>query len=184
MKKITALVLALGLALCLAVTAFAMAFEIRYEDAKGNTLEGEEAFGKTAAVVIGFKGEQTVISGFAVTVDTQINWYELRELFGVKLEESDIVTYYLLKDGDVVEKYTVDYMKDDVSANVVLKIKAENSALGEYKIVTNLANASLGSSDEAEEPQTPSEVNPSTGANISLWAIAILLGAGACCKRK
>ncbi|MGN0628689.1 MAG: hypothetical protein ACI4IW_03565, partial [Oscillospiraceae bacterium] len=125
------------------------AYGVTYLNAKGV----ETAKDDVAKVVFGFYGNQVVASDFTVEVDLGVDAYELRERFGEKVEEEDIITYYIVEDGKVVGQFTYDYMKDDIDEVIVLEINRKaGSTLGEYEIVL-------------EAPAAPEgEENPNTGA--------------------
>ena len=53
------------------------------------------------------------MSDFTIEWKLGVNAYELRESLKLKVEEDDIITYYILKDGKYFDEFTVDYMKDD-----------------------------------------------------------------------
>lgn len=81
-----------------------------------------------------FYDDMPIIGDYSLIWDLGMNYYELRESFGAKLEESDIVTYYIYKNDVCVGKTTVDYMTVDISVDVAVKIDQNNSSLGEYRI--------------------------------------------------
>ncbi len=118
---------------------------------------------KAVAIGFGFKGDQVIKGDFTVTLDMGIDWYELRELFNIKVEEDDIITYYIVKDGKVIDDVTVDYMTDDVSADVVFSVELADTTLGEYEIRLDVPAV------EGE-----SEQNPNTGAESVVGVVAAL----------
>ena len=121
-------------------------------DAAGNFLGWE----------FGFYGDQVVASDFVITLKPQITYYELRESFKLKVEEDDIVTYYLLKDGKVAQEITVDYMTVDLSKNIELELKGSNTTLGQYELVL------------AVDAAADVEENPNTGAESVVGVVAAL----------
>ena len=121
-------------------------------DAAGNFLGWE----------FGFYGDQVVASDFVITLKPQITYYDLRESFGIKVEEDDIITYYLLKDGKVAQEITVDYMTVDLSKNIELELKGSNSTLGQYELVL------------AVDAAADVEENPNTGAESVVGVVAAL----------
>ncbi|MBQ7938561.1 MAG: hypothetical protein IJ283_08755 [Oscillospiraceae bacterium] len=121
-------------------------------DAAGNFLGWE----------FGFYGDQVVASDFVITLKPQITYYELRESFKLKVEEDDIVTYYLLKDGKVAQEITVDYMTVDLSKDIELELKGSNSTLGQYELVL------------AVDAAADVEENPNTGAESVVGVVAAL----------
>lgn len=117
--------------------------------------------GDAAALVFGFYGKQVVASDWTIALDLGYDWFELREIFGRKVEEDDIVTFYLLKDGKVIKEYKVDYMTANPEENVELEIKGSNSTLGQYELVL-------------EVPAVEGEKNPNTGAESVVGVVAAL----------
>lgn len=130
--------------------------------------------GDTDAIAFGFYGDQPVGSKFEITVETGYTWFTLREEFGVRLEENDIITYALLKDGKLYAEYEVDYSK--VNYNEAIKLILDGAAgetLGEYEIV-------LAETVEvpAEEVEVEVESNPNTGAPVGFfaWLFSLIFG--------
>lgn len=130
--------------------------------------------GETDAIAFGFYGDQPVGSKFEITVETGYTWFTLREEFGVRLEENDIITYAVLKDGKLYAEYEVDYSK--VNYNEAIKLILDGAAgetLGEYEIV-------LAETVEvpAEEVEVEVESNPNTGAPVGFfaWLFSLIFG--------
>ncbi len=117
--------------------------------------------GKAEAIEFGFYGDQVILGDYTITVDTGYNWFTLREAFGEKVEEDDIISYYVLKNGKVVKELKVDYMVADIYEKVVLELNGSNSTLGEYQIVINV-------------PAVEGETNPNTGAESVVGVVAAL----------
>ena len=90
------------------------------------------------SLYFGFYGNQEIKSQFTVKLPTGYTWYTLREAFGIKIEEDDVVTYYLLKDGRVVKEYVVDYGKADLEEPVVLSHTGSNQSIGQYELTIKL----------------------------------------------
>ena len=118
--------------------------------------------GKIESINLDFYGNQVIAGDYAVTLVPGYDWFTLREAFGVKVEEDDIITYYVLKNGKVVKEYTVDYMVADIYAPVVVEIAGSNSALGCYEIVLEVPAVEGG------------EENPNTGAEAVVGVVAAL----------
>lgn len=116
--------------------------------------------GEKFQVKFGFYGDQVVKSKFTVNFDLGMNYFELREYFGKKVEEEDVVTFYILKDGKVIGQQVVDFMKDDVTKNVTLTIDRENETLGQYAIAVKVPADNKG------------ETNPNTGAESIMGVVA------------
>jgi hypothetical protein len=115
------------------------------------------------AIEVGFYGDQVVKGAFEITLDLNCDWFELREYFGLEVEEDDIVSYYVVDaNGKVVGGKEVDYMTADLSENVEFTIKGENAKLGQYKVVLEVPAAEVG------------EANPNTGAESVVGVVAAL----------
>jgi hypothetical protein len=115
------------------------------------------AFGLT------FLGDQVIKGEFEINVVLPINYYELREIFGLKVEEDDIISYYVIdENGKVVGGKEVDYMTADLTENVEFTVKGSNSKLGSYKLVLEVPAAESG------------EANPNTGAESVVGVVAAL----------
>ena len=129
--------------------------------------------GETDAIAFGFYGDQLVGSKFEITVETGYTWFTLREEFGVRLEENDIITYAILKDGKLYAEYEIDYSK--VNYNEAIKLILDGAAgetLGEYEIV-------LAETVEVPvEPEVEVESNPNTGAPVGFfaWLFSLIFG--------
>ena len=116
-----------------------------------------------SAIAFGFLGDQIVKGEFEITVALPIDWYELRELFGIKVEEDDIISYYLIdENGKVVGGKEIDYMTADITELVEFSITGKNQKLGEYKLVLEVPAAEEG------------EANPNTGAESVVGVVAAL----------
>lgn len=117
------------------------------------------------SIEFGFYGDQVVKGEYEINVDLGCDWYDLREWFGIKVEEDDIISYYLVdENGKVVGGKEVDYMTADISENVEFTISGENDKLGQYSLVLEVP-ASESSSEEE---------NPNTGAESVVGAVAAL----------
>lgn len=116
---------------------------------------------KTTVYSLNFYGKQPIQSDFTVEWNLGVNAYELRASFGIRLEEEDVITYYVTKDGKYFDEFTVDYMTDDIGKNIVLTFENEaGSVLGNYQITTTRpadADSSLSNGEE---------FNPNTGAPV------------------
>ena len=119
--------------------------------------------GKPSAITFGFLGDQVVKGEFEIDVTFNYDWYELRELFGLKVEEDDIISYYIVdENGKVVGGKEVDYMTADLTEDAEFTIKGSNSKLGQYKLVLEVPAAEVG------------EANPNTGAESVVGVVAAL----------
>lgn len=129
-----------------------------FEDFKRDDIHA--VAGENFQLKFGFYGDQVVKSKFTVNFDLGMNYFELREYFGKKIEEEDRVIFYILKDGKVIGQQDVDFMKDDVTKNVTLTIDRENETLGQYAIAVKVPAANKG------------ETNPNTGAESIMGVVA------------
>lgn len=116
--------------------------------------------GENRKVEFGFYGDQVVKSKFTVNFDLDWTYFQLREFFGKKIEEQDIVTYYIIKDGKVLKEVKVDYMTVDYNDTVKLSIDGENTTLGQYQIAVKVPAENKG------------EKNPNTGAESVMGVVA------------
>lgn len=116
--------------------------------------------GENRKVEFGFYGDQVVKSKFTVNFDLDWTYFQLREFFGKKVEEQDIVTYYIIKDGKVLKEVKVDYMTVDYNDTVKLSIDGENTTLGQYQIAVKVPAENKG------------EKNPNTGAESVMGVVA------------
>lgn len=114
-----------------------------------------------------FYGTQQIMSDFTIDWHLGTTLYGLRESMGIKLEENDIITYYIVKDGNYFDEFTVDYSKglDELDTDeVMLTLNGKaGDTLGKYSIsLTNPADATI----ELTNPAAAYEVNPETGAAV------------------
>ncbi len=115
------------------------------------------------SISFGFEGNQVVKGAYEIVVDLPYDYYELREAFGLKVEEDDIITYYIVdENGKVVGEMPIDYMTLDLSKNVEFTIKGENDTLGYYTLCLEVPAAESG------------EENPNTGAESVVGVVAAL----------
>ena len=115
------------------------------------------------AITVEFLGKQVINGEFEVKVALPINYYELRELFGIKVEEDDIISYYVVDEtGKVVGGKEVDYMTADLTETVEFTATGSNKALGSYTLCLEVPAAESG------------EANPNTGAESVVGVVAAL----------
>lgn len=115
------------------------------------------------AINFGYLGNQVVKGEFVIDINLGINWYELRELFSLKVEEDDIISYYLIdENGKVVGGKEVDYMTADLTEVAKFSITDANATLGEYSLVLEVPAVEGG------------ESNPNTGAESVVGVVAAL----------
>ena len=118
--------------------------------------------GDAEEVVFGFHGKQAINSKFEIVFDTGYTWFTLREAFGIKLEEDDVLVYTLYKDGQPYASFEVDYADvEEAYSPVKLVIDgAAGTTLGEYSIQVGEAEFPA----EEVEDEVVEEANPNTGA--------------------
>lgn len=115
------------------------------------------------AINFGYLGNQVVKGEFVIDINLGLNWYELRELFSLKVEEDDIISYYLIdENGKVVGGKEVDYMTADLTETAKFSITDANATLGEYSLVLEVPAVEGG------------ESNPNTGAESVVGVVAAL----------
>lgn len=132
-----------------------------------------ETEAKEAKLSFGFYGDKQVShSDFVVTPEIDMTYFELREFFGVKLEEQDVVTYRVYKNGTVVKEITVDYAVVDLNKEVEFEINGKaGEVLGSYYITAGYAEVE----PEVEVEDGVEESNPNTGAPTFLeWILALI----------
>lgn len=135
-------------------------FEYYEKEVKEATSTALAVDGENRKVEFGFYGDQVVKSKFTVNFNLDWTYFKLREFFGKKVEEQDIVTYYILKDGKVLKEVKVDYMTVDYNDTVKLSIDGENTTLGQYAIAVKVPAENKG------------EKNPNTGAESVMGVVA------------
>lgn len=121
----------------------------------------EKEENKDAILEFGFYGaEQKIYSDFVITPELDFTYFTLREFFGEKLEEDNVVTYQILKDGKYFGEFTVDYATVKQNEKIELEIVGEaGDNLGCYSIVVAEDTEATDSEEEVYE-----EENPNTGA--------------------
>ena len=111
----------------------------------------------------GFKGQQVIASDYTIDVDLNCTYYQLRQLFRQKLEEEDVLKFYILKDGKAFDELVVDFMTVDDTENVEFTIEGKAGTNLGYYTMTLTAPA-------AEEGET----NPDTGAESMIGVVAAM----------
>ena len=126
-----------------------------------NTVGEPDGEKKITVYSLNFYGKQPVQSDFTIEWKLGVNAYELRESLKIRVEEEDIITYYILKDGKYFDEFTVDYMTDEIDEDIVLLLENEaGSTLGSYSITTKRPASEEDLISDGEE------INPNTGAPI------------------
>lgn len=122
---------------------------------------------KAKTIKFGFYGSPIIADSYSYEVNLGKNAYDLAEFFNLRMNETDVYTFYVKKDGKIVDSFVIDYAKQQSYDDIVLKITGKGSALTSYELT-------LDGSQRAEN-KTPSastskpaggEVNPNTGAEV------------------
>ena len=116
------------------------------------------------AIELGFYGDQVVKGEYEIKVELPYDYYDLREYFGLRVEEDDIINYYVVDaNNNVVKTIKVDYMSAKLNENVAFTLEGSNKALGQYKIVLDVPTG-----------EVEGEQNPNTGAESVVGVVAAL----------
>lgn len=116
------------------------------------------------AIELGFYGDQVIKGEYKINVELPYDYYDLREYFGLRVEEDDIVNYYVVDaNNNVVKTIKVDYMSAKLDENVAFTLEGSNKALGQYKIVLDVPTG-----------EVEGEQNPNTGAESVVGVVAAL----------
>jgi len=94
---------------------------------------GINFYHETTPVSIKFFSDTIMQSDYTINWNLGMNYYELREYFGIKVEEDDVVSYYIYNDNnECLGKYSVDYMTADIEeeASFFIKEKAGEKLCG------------------------------------------------------
>ena len=130
---------------------------------EGELVDGDNWTKGHKSFSFGFKGQQVIASDYTIDVDLGIDYYQLRQLFRQKLEEEDVLKFYILKDGKAFDELVVDFMTVDDGENVEFTIEGKAGTNLGYYTVTLTAPA-------AEEGET----NPDTGAESMIGVVAAM----------
>lgn len=130
------------------------------------TISSEEnSNGTTAATAkkqsthaLTFYGNQIIESDYNIKWDLGCTYAELLNIYKVRVEENDIITYYIYKNGRYFDEFTVDYMTVDYNENVVIYLKGEAG--------TPLGNYTISVTPPAATTVNNGETNPNTGAFV------------------
>lgn len=122
--------------------------EVKQQDSDSTTK-------KQSTFALTFYGNQIIESDFKITWDLCCTYADLLNIYKVKVEEQDIVTYYIYNNGKYFDKIEVDYMTVDYTEDVVVTLNGEaGTPLGSYTITLT----------PPPETNESSEINPNTGA--------------------
>lgn len=127
--------------------------------------------GKVDYIKFGFYCDVPVKSKFVIVSEEKYTFANLIDIFNIKLEENDIITYGVYKDEVLYTTFDVDYSKDDI--NDTLKFIIDGNAgesLGEYTIKPYEFTPHI------EDVTDNVEENPNTGAPINLftWILSLI----------
>ena len=81
------------------------------------------------------------------------------------MNETDVYTFYVKKDGKVIDSFVVDYAKQQSYDDIVLKITGKDSALTSYELTMDGSQVAENKTPSASKPAN-GEVNPNTGAEV------------------
>ena len=132
----------------------------------------EDKNGFAEKIVFGFNGNQVIASDFEITVDTGFNYYTLREAFGLKIEEDDVVTYTVYRDGKYYTSFDIDYAEGEMNTKVKLIIDGKaGETLGEYSIECGEHFVeSPSEKPDVDSSEDIEESNPNTGAPVNFFS--------------
>ncbi len=116
---------------------------------------------KQATHALTFYGNQIIESNYSITWNLDCTYAELLNIYKVRVEENDVISYYIYKNGQYFDKFTVDYMTVDYNENVTVTLKGEAG--------TPLGNYTVSVTPPAAENTANNEVNPNTGAFVSAF---------------
>ena len=113
---------------------------------------------KQPTFALTFYGNQIIESNYTIKWNLNCTYAELLDIYKVRVEENDVITYYIYKNGDYFDKFTVDYMNVDYTENVEVTLNGEaGTPLGSYAI--SVTPPAAGNTSNRE-------VNPNTGAAV------------------
>ena len=120
---------------------------------------------KAKTIKFGFYGNPVIAGEYTYEVNVGMDVYELAQFFGLTFSEKDVYTFYVMKEGKMIDSFTVDYAKQQSYDDIVLKISGKAGVLSDYELT--MSNAQIA------EDKTPSkggstagETNPNTGAEV------------------
>lgn len=121
---------------------------------------------KAKTIKFGFYGSPTIAGSYSYEVNVGKNAYDLAEFFNLRMNETDVYTFYVKKDGKVIDSFVVDYAKQQSYDDIVLKITGKDSALTSYELTMDGSQVAENKTPSASKPVS-GEVNPSTGAEVN-----------------
>lgn len=119
---------------------------------------------KAKTIKFGFYGDPVIAGDYVYEVNTGMGVYELAQFFGLSFSEKDVYTFYVMKDGKVIDSFTVDYAKQQSYDDIVLKISGKAGVLSDYELT--MSNAQKAEDKTPSKGSTAGETNPNTGAEV------------------
>ena len=120
---------------------------------------------KAKTIKFGFYGAPIIAGSYSYEVNISKNAYDLAEFFNLRMNETDVYTFYVKKDGKVMDSFVVDYAKQQSYDDIVLKITGKDSALTSYELTMDGSQVAENKTPSASKPVS-GEVNPNTGAEV------------------
>lgn len=122
---------------------------------------------KAKTIKFGFYGAPIIAGSYSYEVNVGKNAYDLAEFFNLRMNETDVYTFYVKKDGKVIDSFVVDYAKQQSYDDIVLKITGKDSALTSYELTMDGSQVAENKTPSASTSKPVSgEVNPNTGAEV------------------
>ena len=121
---------------------------------------------KAKTIKFGFYGSPIIAGSYSYEVNVGKNAYDLAEFFNLRMSETDVYTFYVKKDGKVIDSFVVDYAKQQPYDDIVLKITGKDSALASYEMTMDGSQVAENKTPSASKPVS-GEVNPNTGAEVN-----------------
>lgn len=121
---------------------------------------------KAKTIKFGFYGSPIIAGNYSYEVNVGKNAYDLAEFFNLRMNETDVYTFYVKKDGKVIDSFVVDYAKQQSYDDIVLKITGKDSALTSYELTMDGSQVAENKTPSASKPVS-GEVNPNTGAEVT-----------------
>ena len=129
---------------------------------------------KAKTIKFGFYGSPIIADSYSYEVNLGKNAYDLAEFFNLRMNETDVYTFYVKKDGKVIDSFVVDYAKQQSYDDIVLKITGKGSALTSYELTLDGSQVAENKTSSVSTSKPASgEVNPNTGAEV-IFEYAIL----------
>lgn len=118
---------------------------------------------KAKTIKFGFYGNPVIAGEYVYEVNTGMDVYELAQFFGLSFSEKDVYTFYVMKDGKMIDSFTVDYAKQQSYDDIVLKISGKAGVLSDYELTMNDAQVA---ENKIPPKDSNKEQNPNTGAEV------------------